>query len=353
MKLVIDYRLAAYSYRGMARYCREMTTELFKILSKDWDIILYVDKNYKIQHLPVNCKIRVLPTKNYILGEQVWMAYYLRKDKADFLWSPANTFPLSIVSKIKIVVTVHDLIFFSKSEGKQSIRQWIGRIYRHFIVKYGIKRITACCTVSNFTKKELEQKFNKENIVLTYNCIGNFAKLVESLKSYRTYKRGSRFFTLSGDAPSKNLKMLFDWFSLHPDFALDVAGLSENSMFRKSCPQNINILPPNLSEEKIIEYYCTCRCFLFVSKQEGFGFPLLEAMVCGCKLIISNTTSIPEIVGENALYIDPDKFDDLTMAINSIENFSLNPKNVQIQLAQYYNWKNSANNLAVLLNEML
>lgn len=352
MKLVIDYRLAAYSYRGMARYGKEMTTELLKILPSDWKIILYVDSKSTLHQYPSNCKIRVLPTKNYIVGEQLLIPYYLQKDKADILWSPANTFPLFPLGKVKIVATIHDLIFMAKPQEKQNIVQIVGRIYRRIVIKTGIKNLAACCTVSDFTKRELEQRFKLKNIILTYNCINKFAQFAEFQKKKKSYVRGDRFFTLSGDAPSKNLKLLLDWFSLHPNYTLDVAGVSRNSVLRKIAPKNVCILPPNLPEDKIVEFYYTCKAFLFVSKQEGFGIPLLEAMTCGCKLIVSNRTSMPEIAGKNALYVNPESINELTDAINGIDNFNLDMDKMHMQLAKYYNWMDSANNLYLLLKTL-
>lgn len=349
MKLVIDYRLASYSLRGMARYCQEITKELATCLPKDWEIVLYVDRKCNIKMIPLGWRYRILPTKNYIIGEQFWIPYYLIKDNADILWSPANTFPLWIPKRIKYYATIHDLIFLNKLEGKETKVQKIGRLYRRLIINRGIKKIKGCCTVSEYTAQELRRTYGLNKVVLTYNCVDNFVKKVSEINKIKKYKRGDSFFTVSGDSPSKNLILLFDWFSHHPDYSLNVAGLPHNTTFKDICPANITILPQNLSEDIIINNYLTCRAFLFVSKKEGFGLPPLEAMVCGCKLIISNRTSIPEVVGENGIYINPDNFNELTEAITGIDDFQIDPVRLQKQIYKYNSWRISATNLADLL----
>jgi alpha-1,3-rhamnosyl/mannosyltransferase len=60
-----------------------------------------------------------------------------------------------------------------------------------------------------------------------------------------------------------------------------------------------------VSEEELIALYNRASAFVFPSRYEGFGLPILEAMACGCPVICSNTTSLPEVAGDAALLIDP------------------------------------------------
>lgn len=353
MILAIDYRLAASSYRGMARYCREMTNALIKILPSNWEILLYVDKNKKNELLPINYKIKELPTSNFIIGEQFWLPIFLRHNKVNILWSPSNTFPLFISKHIKRVATIHDLIFMEKAENKQTQKQAIGRLYRKYIIKLGIQKLDGCCCVSNYTSNEIKKIFHLKKVIITFNCIDQFIERVKLYTSQHALKeRGNNFFTVSGDAPSKNLEILFNWFREHKHYKLNIAGLTATSSFRRNCPENINILPPNISDNLLIEYYMTCKAFIFISKKEGFGIPLLEAMVCNCKLIISDRTSIPEIVGNNGIYVNPDSQECLTNAITNIDNHKIDESNYTEQIRKFQYWSNSAKELASLLFEI-
>lgn len=135
----------------------------------------------------------------------------------------------------------------------------------------------------------------------------------------------------------------------HPDKKLKVAGLKPNSLYRHDCPSNIEILPFNISMDELIGYYCTCKAFLFVSKYEGFGIPILEAMACGCKLIVSDVTSIPEVCGNNGVYIDPNSEKELSEAINSIDKQYVVREKYIRQLKKYADWSVPAHKILELL----
>ena len=340
-RLIIDYRLAASSTRGMARYCREITSELLYILPKDVTVILYVDRTANM-NLPVGVEKRILPTNNYIIGEQWWIPFFLKKDKANIFWAPANTFPLYKVRGVRYIATIHDLIFFDKPEGKQSIVQKVGMYYRRFVVSMGIRKLDGCCSVSEYSKKRIENRFGLKDIIVTPNCISHFLKKINELKNHGEYSRSDFFFTVSGDAPSKNFEALYKWFKVRPMYKLVAAGIRKESANRKNCPSNIVILPPNVLDVELIKYYLTCKAFLFISKQEGFGIPVLEAMACGCKLILSNSTSIPEIAGDNAIYVSPEIIDELEEAIMRVESYEINSQKMKLQLDNYTDWKKSA-----------
>lgn len=350
MKIIIDYRLAASSTRGMARYCREMTREMMNLLPPEDEMLLYVDKGMKYENIPQRVKYRIIPTHNYIVGEQFFIPYYLKIDKADVLWSPSNTFPLWKRSGIKYNATIHDLIFLNPTEGKMSLKQTVGRFYRKYIVKFGIHKLDGCFTVSEYSKKQLESFFNMKDVTVTANCIGGFLDRVNYLKSKNKYNREEFFFTLSGDAPSKNFDLLFNYFILHPQQKLVVGGFASNSSYRTKSPSNIMFLPSGIPDDELIRYYLKCKCFLFISKQEGFGIPILEALACDCKVIASNCTSIPEIAGMNALYIDPTCMEELEKAINNIDDFEINKENIIKTLGKYHSWKNSTQKLMELLS---
>lgn len=345
MKLVIDYRLAASSTRGMARYCREMTKEIIKMVSLKNEVLLYVDKGMKLDFLPDSIKYRILPTYNFIIGEQFYLPYYLGIDKVDCLWSPSNTFPLWKRSGTKYYATIHDLIFLNPSEGKMSLKQTIGRLYRKCIIKMGIHKLDGCFTVSEYSKKQIESLFNMKDVTVTPNCIGSFLDRLNYLKSKDRYNREDFFFTLSGDAPSKNFDLLFNYFILHPQQKLVVGGFASNSSYRTKSPSNIMFLPSGIPDDELIGYYLRCKCFLFISKQEGFGIPILEALACGCKIIASDCTAIPEIAGENALYINPNSMEELYGAVEKSNNMVLDSETVNKTLVKYQYWNSSARKL--------
>ena len=73
-----------------------------------------------------------------------------------------------------------------------------------------------------------------------------------------------------------------------------------------------------MAEEELIRLFQTARLFCYPSLYEGFGLPILEAMACGCPVITSNTSSMPEVAGNAALFVDPHRTEELKNAIHTL-----------------------------------
>ncbi len=69
-----------------------------------------------------------------------------------------------------------------------------------------------------------------------------------------------------------------------------------------------------------MKYYNSVDIFIFPSLYEGFGLPPLEAMACGCPVVVSNRTSLPEVVGDAGLYFNPENVDTCIDAIRTLFN---------------------------------
>ncbi len=347
MKLAIDYRLAGYSMRGMAKYCVNITNEILESpRMKDVDILLYVDRKSDLKRLPWNVKYRIIPAKNFVVGEQLMLPYYLRKDRIDVFWSPHSTYPMITFRKTKIHATWHDLVMMDNRMKSNTLLSFIKRMYYYIVMKYGYKKLCGVCTVSEFSKGIIQEKFGFEHIVVTPNCISDF---ISELKKREPVEREDFFFTISGESWYKNLDLLLEYFAQHKEQKLKVAGLKAGSIFHRKCPSNVEILPYNVPMEEILDNYCKCKAFLFVSKYEGFGIPVLEAMASGCKLIVSDAASIPEVCGNNGIYIDPYDINSLADAISRIEEEEIDVSSYSRQIAKFSDWKDSADKLITLL----
>jgi glycosyltransferase involved in cell wall biosynthesis len=345
MIIGIDYRLANSSIRGMARYAKEIVSCLMEF-DRSNTYILYIDKelSLKIEYSD-RIFIKKIKTSNFIIGEQICLSLQTFIDKLDILWSPYNTFPLFTNPKTHNFVTIHDLIFFHKPQGKSSFSQKIGRLYRKYCLILGKKRITHCFTDSMYSLSEIKEKLSIRNITLTYCCITDF------YKEYLLYKQNAIlgkdtppfYFTVSGDAPSKNLLFVIQYFRKNlPETYLFIAGVSENSYLRQYASDYIVLLENNLPLQELIEYYIKCKVFLFLSLQEGFGIPILEALVCNAKIIASNRTSIPEVAGNCAILINPTSEEQFTKALEDIETFSIDEKYKEKHLLKYFSWESVA-----------
>lgn len=306
MKIGIDYRLANCSYRGMARYCREIVKELVNLDAVN-QYILIVDTDLNDQ-APVSSNVKYvkIPIGNFIIGEQISIPKVLRKESCDVFWSPYNTFPVFMPKRTRLIVTVHDMIFFYPLSDRISFTQRVGALYRRFILRFFHKKASAFFTVSQFSKVEMLRYLDiRVPIRITYNCVNNLAGFLAE-REKKEYQSGDYFFTVSGDAPSKNLQMLMRIFEkYYPQQQLWVAGVPEKSALRIHSPSNVHFVQPGIPDAEFITYYLECKCFLFCSRFEGFGIPIIEAAICGKPIIASGVTSIPEILGEKGWLIEP------------------------------------------------
>jgi glycosyltransferase involved in cell wall biosynthesis len=91
--------------------------------------------------------------------------------------------------------------------------------------------------------------------------------------------------------------------------------------------------------------YQRAACLVYPSRYEGFGFPPLEAMACGCPVIVSQTSSLPEVCGDAALYVDPEAPAQLAAAIRRVlceEGLRAQLRVAGLERAQRWSWERCA-----------
>ncbi|MCQ2600287.1 MAG: glycosyltransferase family 4 protein [Treponema sp.] len=336
MKIAIDYRLAASSNRGMARYCREIVKELFALDKKNQYFLLASTIPEDIK-LPDNFSFYKLSYSNFILSEQFSLPKAVNKIKPDILWCPSNTFPIKKLKRTKLVVTIHDLIFFNKSKEKNSLYKQIGKSYRKFVLKFFSRNMDHYFTVSQYSNNEILSRLKlKCTGDVTVNCLSK--EFLKKCNTVDVKKRESFYYTVSGDSPSKNLNFLISAFNNElENEKLYIAGLSKNSPMRDKASENIVFLPAGMSDEELITYYKKCKAFIFPSLEEGFGIPIIEALACNTKVLCSNASCLPEIIEEQGLLFDPN---DTASLVNAIKN--IKKHRFSYDVSKYESWKKTA-----------
>ena len=262
------------------------------------------------------------------------------KKKID-IWH--ETYPLPIkVNNAKKITTIHDLIPlklpYTTLDDKKSFFN---------LTKDAIKNSEIILTVSENTKKDILHCFdvNPDKIQVTYQPIIDNSHLVENhireinLKKYNL--KNKKYILFVGTIePKKNLGRLINAYScLDTDMPLVIVGkkgwLWEDDMsqlealFGNGLNEKIKLLE-YVSKKDLIYLYYSAFCLVFPSLYEGFGLPPLEAMSLGCPVITSNVSSLPEVCGDAAIYVDPYNSDDIRQAIEKLIN---NPE-MQTQLVE-------------------
>jgi glycosyltransferase involved in cell wall biosynthesis len=182
--------------------------------------------------------------------------------------------------------------------------------------------------LSQSTKKDAAEFWHirQEDVDVVY--LGSFVEV----RSPRTHFDNKRVLIVSAVAAHKNHFRLLEAFEMvhqkHPDAELIIVGNIRDHVRSRFCSaldevtsrnQGIKIsLREYSTDEEIVSLYRNAAVFVYPSLYEGFGLPVLEAMAQGCPVITSNVSSLPEVVGDAAVLIDPFNTTELAQAMTKV-----------------------------------
>ncbi|EGQ9313293.1 glycosyltransferase family 4 protein [Vibrio vulnificus] len=310
----IDVRWMVGSFRGMGRYAWQLIEPI-----KHKTVALAPKGTQK-----VSLKINYAGSAFFPYWEQFIQPSLAKKTQVSYLICPYNTGPLWVPKGIKTVLVVHDLIFmksFKELPLSVSLYQVLGRLYRRFVVPRLIKKADYIITVSHYTKSEILKHYSpKAEIAVIPNSISSdwLNYITQPLS-----QRSNYFITVAGEAPSKNLNRLLEAYAnyvkqVQYPTPLKIVGVK--SSYHEQFHSLANKLDIGsyiewigyISNEQLISLYSNAKGFIFASLFEGFGIPLIEAMAVGTPIACSNTTSLPEVVGECAYQFSPFSLEEIT-----------------------------------------
>lgn len=362
MKIGIEaQRLLRTERHGMDVVAVEMINNL-QILDERNEYIIYAknDLNFNGINLNNNFKLHTIKSSNYITWEQIMLPKALKKEKIDIIHCTANTAPLTL--KMPLILTLHDIIFMEQLDFKGTAYQNFGNLYRRILLNKIIHHCDTIITVSNYEKQRICDFFQLDEgkVKAIYNGISpNFRCLSEIEKeNARTKFALPNEFILffANPAPKKNTINVLKAYSVYynntthplPLVLIDTTGdyiqQTVKNLKIEYIFSNIKIIK-YIPYEKIPELYNLATLFLYPSLRESFGLPLIEAMACGTPVISSNTSSMPEIGGDAAIFIDPYDHTQIAEAIIKMLSNDMvksNLINLGLQQAKKYSWKNMA-----------
>jgi glycosyltransferase involved in cell wall biosynthesis len=373
MRIGIDVRCLAEGKRtGVEEYTLALLTELFELDRKNEYVLFFnawqkqiPDFSWATKYPNVTLKVFRFPNK--LLNLSLW---YLRFPKLDKLIAGADIFFLpnlnfvAVSDKTKLVVTAHDLSF----EMFPETFSWKRRIWHFFVNFRRLARISdKIIAVSQSTKNDLVTCYGvpKEKITVIPSGVGKqFHKMSrndsELMRVQKKYHLPYKFIlSLETFEPRKNILSLIRSYEElrrleHPVFgkyALVIAGTrgwkceeifetTDNSPFKEKI-----ILTGFIADEDKPALYNLASVFVYPSLYEGFGFPPLEAMACGVPVIVSHSSSLPEVVGEAGALIDPYQPEELFRALQQIladQEFIDLLQRKSLERAALFSWNKTA-----------
>ena len=247
------------------------------------------------------------------------------KNKPD-IWHMTTPLPIKIKG-VKTVVTIHDLIPLKVPFTTLDVKQ---NFYSLF--KWVCQSADMILSVSEQTKKDIIEIYNvpEDKIQVTWQSVKTI-EYQEDLSFEKKYLKANKIkkdkyvLFVGNIEPKKNIKSLITAMSfVDGNIKLVIVGkkawLWEDQLknLKKYLPKNRAIFMDYVDDDDLAVLYRNALCLVFPSIYEGFGLPVLEAMQHNCPVICSGITSLPEVAGDAALYIDPYDYKDIRSKIQSL-----------------------------------
>lgn len=316
-----------------------------------------------------NVHVIELSCPSYPLWEQWALPRATKRYGIELLHCTSNTAP--IWCNIPLVLTLHDIIFLEpRDKQNHSLYQNMGWLYRRLDVPRILDKCRRIITVSNFEMENIISKLQipRERMAMIYNGYNEwFQPMNDTQEVYKKYIAEKGFFFFLGNTdPKKNTERTLVAYSRylnrsHIKRRLLMADLDPeylNAIIERNHIENIrkNIVMPGYIVNSDLPYiYNSAFAFLYTSLRESFGIPLLEGMACGVPVITSNTSSMPEIGGTDAILINPENSDEITdvmLRLETDDEFYQKQKEVGLERAKLFSWRKTTEELLKLYEDV-
>jgi glycosyltransferase involved in cell wall biosynthesis len=353
IRIGIDARFYGPVGKGLGRYTQEVVDNILEIDRENQYVIFLNSENYNELSTTNRDNVeKVLVDVRWYTAKEQWiMPFLIWKKKLDLVHFPHFNVPG--LTPTKFVVTIHDLILTKFPTPRATTLGPFLYKLKNFaykiIIRTAIKRAKKIISVSNFTKRDIVEQFNvsPDKIEVTYEGVADSIKDASHSFSYKSgkysddkdillsYNIKRKFFLYVGNAyPHKNLEKLLEAFNelKHKDSGIQLVLVGKEDYFYKRLKQkaekegmwneerndNSVVFAGYVKDEDLKIFYKKALAYVFPSQYEGFGLPPLEAMANNCLVLSSDRASMPEILGEAAIYFDPESKQDILSKLKEV-----------------------------------
>lgn len=363
MRIGIDARF--YGPRvgggGLGRYVAELVTHL-QGLDRNNSYVLFLRKEnfHECVIKNANFSKRLVDVPWYTVEEQRVMPREIAHAKVHFMHYPHWNVP--VFSRVPFVVTIHDLILLedaqsSRASTRNPFIHGLKQVGHRIALEHAIHRSRHIISVSEYTKASLLRHFRvrAQKISVIPNGVSRPADgHGVNLRSLGVY---DPYFLYVGNAyPHKNLGMLLHAFSVfhEEDKTAQLVIAGRRDMFSRALEKEageIGVPPTALrfvdlpTDEELAALYQHASLFVFPSRIEGFGIPPLEAMLHGTPVAAARAASLPEVLGQDVQYFDPDDIEALVAIMRDAAKGKLRNQVVldaAKRHAMRYRWEDTA-----------
>lgn len=332
MKIGIDARFLTHPQKGGFKTYSENLVNALAEIDQETEYILYLDRAPDLTTVPFppNFTFRIVPGRLPMVGmfwrEQVGLARQVAHDQVDLFHAPNLTAPLYL--NCPLVLTVHDMLWVSPAQfsrrsswsAKRALMEWYYRWVPHVAARHA----ALILTVSAAAKRSIVHRLGvkADQVIVTYEAANRlYHPIVDQAQlAYirHQYKIDTAFILAIGSAdPRKNLATLLQAFALLPPtiqrrYHLGIVWTHQFLTAEVAAQVHQLGLTPyvhfweQVADADLVLLYNAAALFVFPSRYEGFGLPLVEAMACGTPVVAADNSSIPEVVGDAALLCPAD-----------------------------------------------
>ncbi|MBU1446043.1 glycosyltransferase family 4 protein [Patescibacteria group bacterium] len=367
MKIGIDVREVIQEKAGKGYFTANLVLNILKLDKKN-EYFLYT--NQKLENFAefANVSLKIISNKGLKWHKKVLKDAY--KENLDVFFAPTSyVIPAKHnPKKIKVITVVHDLValLFPAKHNKKAV--WVEK----FFIKRAIKKSALICAVSKNTKKDLIKKLkcDEKKIHIIHNAASGIYKQIPTMELSEILENNDfpEHFILSAGTlePRKNITSLIKAFAQitekFPKYKLLIVG--KKGWYYDKIFKTVKTLALEekvvflgyVSDEDLVALYNLATIFVYPSLYEGFGIPPIEAMQCGCPVITSNTSSLPEVVSDAALQVEPNNIEKLAFEIESLlKDNKLRQKLIArgFKQAMKFSWEKSAKKALELFEKAL
>jgi glycosyltransferase involved in cell wall biosynthesis len=276
-------------------------------------------------------------------AEPFWLSLEVNRRRPAVYFTPGFNPPLS--SKVPVVFTIHDLIHLRfKEEGS-----FLKEMYYRYVVRPAARKSARLLTVSEYSKQEILDwtGLSGERVRVVYNGVSP----AFTARGYAYTPRYPYLLCVLNAKPHKNLERTLEGFAqsgVSSEIGLLLRMSPSQQIFdflhKLGLRDRVEFIG-QVSDEELAALYRGAVALLFPSLYEGFGLPPLEAMACGTPVLTSNLTSLPEVVGDAALLVDPYDVEAIAHGIRRLVEDSALREELRrkgLERAKLFTWERTA-----------
>lgn len=349
MKVVINGRFLTQATTGVQRFARETCRAMGQVLSESGiteRVVVAVPSHtaqLDLDGVDGQCfDVRSLGRRSGHLWEQLELARFSPETVLINLCGTAPVFrrnQLVVLHDAAVAANPRNFSFAFRAWYRVMIHGY-GRFARHFV------------TVSGFSRDEIARYWhlNPERIHVVRESGEHIKRATADIRVLERHglERNKYILAVSSMAPNKNFGLVVRALDAlrTTDLKLAVAGGAFSKIFAASAVEGANVTGLGyVSDGELRALYENAACFVYPSLYEGFGLPPVEAMNCGCPVIASRSSSMPEVCGNAVLYCDPESADSLAEQMQRVWRDSQLRDSLRLkglERAAQFSWKSCA-----------